>query len=56
MGLNDRAEEMMGKAKEKIGEKTDNKDLQAEGAKEETSGKLGQAGDKVKDAAKKMFS
>lgn len=41
----------MGEAKEKIGHKTDNDDLAAEGAKDQASGKTKQVGDDVSDAA-----
>jgi uncharacterized protein YjbJ (UPF0337 family) len=41
-----------GKAKEKVGDVTDNKDLQAKGQAEKTKEDLKQAGEKVKDAFK----
>ena len=37
------------KAKKKIGEATDNKDLQAEGQADQTQAGLKQAGDNIKD-------
>lgn len=42
-------EELKGKAKEKVGEATDNEQWQAEGKAEESKAKLKQAGEKVKD-------
>jgi uncharacterized protein YjbJ (UPF0337 family) len=55
MGLDDKmkhqAEEATGKAKEFVGDKTDNERLQAEGQAEQTDAKLKQAGDKARDAA-----
>jgi uncharacterized protein YjbJ (UPF0337 family) len=45
-----KAEEMGGKVKEAVGDKTDDKDLQAEGKADQAKGDLKQAGDKVKDA------
>ncbi len=57
MGLGDagdkvshKVEEMTGKAKEGVGDATDNERLQAEGAAQESSGKIKQAGDDVVDA------
>ncbi|MFK0041946.1 CsbD family protein [Paenarthrobacter sp. NPDC090517] len=56
MGLDDKisnaAEEAGGKVKEKTGETTGNRDLQAEGAGEQSEANLKQSGEKVKDAAK----
>lgn len=46
----DKAEEMMGKGKQQVGEKTGNEDLQAEGRTDEAKGDLKQAGEKFKDA------
>ncbi len=48
-----KAEEMLGKAKEKVGDTTNDEDLQAEGSYEESKADVKQAGDKVKDAFKK---
>jgi uncharacterized protein YjbJ (UPF0337 family) len=57
MALDDKvahkAEELKGRAKQGVGEMTDDEQLQAEGATEEGTGKLKQAGDKLKDAAGK---
>ena len=59
MGLDDKiknaAENLGGKAKEKTGEATGDRDLQAEGQGEQASANLKQAGEKVKDAAKDLF-
>jgi uncharacterized protein YjbJ (UPF0337 family) len=57
MGVGDKmknaAEAAKGKAKEKTGDATDNRDLQAEGQAEKTEADLKQAGEKAKDAFKK---
>ncbi len=45
-----KAEELVGKGKQEVGDKTDNKDLQAEGRTDEAKGDLKQAGEKFKDA------
>ena len=47
-----KAEELKGDAKEKVGDATDNRDLQAEGQADQTKSNLKQAGEKVKDAFK----
>jgi len=56
MGLDDKisnqTEKLTGTAKEKVGDATDNRDMQAEGQGEKTSADLKQAGEKVKDAFK----
>jgi len=56
MGIDDKAdnkaEELKGKAKETVGDATDDEDLQAEGRAQEAKGSLKQAGEKVKDAFK----
>jgi uncharacterized protein YjbJ (UPF0337 family) len=56
MGIDDKAdnkaEELKGKVKEKIGDATDDKDLQAKGRAQEAKGSLKLAGEKVKDAFK----
>jgi len=44
--------ELTGKAKEKIGQATDDRDLEAEGHKDQTKGNVKNAGEKVKDAFK----
>lgn len=55
MGIFDKAEnkaqDVAGQAKEKIGEATDNKDLQAEGAADQGEAGLKDVGEKIKDAA-----
>ena len=43
----------LGKAKEKVGDVTGDKDLQASGKKDQSKADLKQAGEKVKDAFKK---
>jgi uncharacterized protein YjbJ (UPF0337 family) len=48
-----KGEGMLGKAKESLGDATDNKDLQAEGKADQSKSDLKQAGEKVKDAFKK---
>lgn len=50
--LENAAEAAKGKAKEKVGDATDNRDLQAEGQTEKSTADLKQAGEKVKDAFK----
>ncbi|TDW21374.1 CsbD family protein [Kribbella kalugense] len=56
MGTGDKiknaAESAKGKLKEKTGDATDDRDLQAEGQAEKTKADLKQAGEKVKDAFK----
>ena len=55
MGLDDKVrnkgQEAKGKAKELIGEMTDNEDLEAEGRIEQAKAHAKQAGEHVKDAA-----
>ncbi len=48
-----KGESALGKAKETLGDATDNKDLQAEGKADQSKSDLKQAGEKVKDAFKK---
>ncbi|GAA5194223.1 hypothetical protein GCM10023322_58050 [Rugosimonospora acidiphila] len=45
------AEQLKGKVKEWIGDKTDNESLQAEGMRDQASGRVKQAGEHLKDAA-----
>ena len=56
MGMDDKiknsTEGAVGDAKEKLGDATDNRDMQAEGQKDKTEADLKQAGEKVKDAFK----
>jgi len=57
MGLDDKiknkAEEVGGKGKEKTGDATGDRDMQAEGKSDQSKASLKQAGEKVKDAFKK---
>ncbi|MGQ2912691.1 CsbD family protein [Aeromicrobium sp.] len=46
------AEKVTGEVKETIGKSTDNKDLEAEGKKDQASGSVKNAGENVKDAFK----
>ena len=48
-----KGQELKGKAKEALGDATDNKEWQAEGKKDQVEGSLKGAGEKVKDAFKK---
>ena len=50
--LKNKAQELGGEGKEKVGEATDNRDLQAEGKNDQAAGGLKQAGEKVKDVFK----
>jgi uncharacterized protein YjbJ (UPF0337 family) len=56
MGTDDKArnkaQEMKGKAKEAVGDATDNEQMQAEGKADQAKGDLKQAGEKVKDIFK----
>jgi uncharacterized protein YjbJ (UPF0337 family) len=56
MGIDDKAKNaadaVKGKVKEKTGDATDDRDLQAEGQKDKTKADLKQAGEKAKDAFK----
>jgi uncharacterized protein YjbJ (UPF0337 family) len=51
--IDNKAEEFGGKAKEGIGRATDNEQLEAEGKADQTSSKLKQAGENIKDIFKK---
>ncbi|HZD71874.1 MAG TPA: CsbD family protein [Actinomycetes bacterium] len=57
MGLDDKArnkaQELRGQAKERVGEATDDEELQAEGKTDQTKADVKQAGEKVKDAFKR---
>jgi uncharacterized protein YjbJ (UPF0337 family) len=50
--VENKAQEVAGRAKSAVGGATDNRDLQAEGEKDKMAGNLKQAGEKVKDAFK----
>ena len=50
--LNNKAAELKGEAKEKVGGATGNEDMQAEGKADQASGNLKDAGEKVKDVFK----
>lgn len=50
-----KAEELKGAAKEKMGEATGNEQWEAEGKGDQAKGNLKQAAEKVKDAAKGVF-
>jgi len=50
--LKHKAEGALGEGKEKLGDATNDRDLQAEGKSDKTKADLKQAGDKVKDAFK----
>ncbi|WP_156252451.1 CsbD family protein [Pseudactinotalea terrae] len=56
MGMDDKlknaAQETSGKVKKNVGDATDNRDLQAEGATEEAGAKVKQAAEDVKDGAR----
>ena len=56
MGLGDKiqnkAQEVSGKAKKSVGDATGNERLQAEGVKDQAAAKAKKAGESVKDAAK----
>lgn len=49
------AEDLVGKGKEATGNATDNESLRAEGQGDQASASTKQAGENVKDAAKKVF-
>ncbi len=57
MGIADKAknaaEDLAGKAKEAVGGATDNKDLEAEGKKDQGTASVKKAGESVKDVFKK---
>lgn len=50
--IDNKAEELGGKVKEGVGRATDDEKLEAEGRADQSSSKLKQAGEKVKDAFK----
>jgi uncharacterized protein YjbJ (UPF0337 family) len=50
--IKNKAEELSGRGKEAVGNATDDRDLQAEGQKDQAKGNAKQAGEKVKDIFK----
>ena len=50
--IENKTEELAGKAKETVGEASGDRDLQAEGQADQTKGNIKQAGEKIKDAFK----
>ncbi|GAA3104452.1 hypothetical protein GCM10020001_022400 [Nonomuraea salmonea] len=58
MGTDDKfrnkAQELKGRAKENVGDVTDDEELRAEGRADQTEGGLKQAGEKIKDAGRKV--
>lgn len=50
--IDNKAEELEGKVKEKVGQASDDPELEAEGQADQTKSNLKQAGEKVKDAFK----
>jgi uncharacterized protein YjbJ (UPF0337 family) len=59
MGYTDKAsneaEQAKGKAKQVVGDQTDNESLRAEGQRDEAKGRVKQAGQHMKDAAKDVM-
>jgi uncharacterized protein YjbJ (UPF0337 family) len=54
--LANKAEELKGKAKEKIGDWTDNESMQGEGMTDQAKAKAKQAAEDAKDAARDAFN
>jgi uncharacterized protein YjbJ (UPF0337 family) len=50
--MKNKAEELSGQGKEHVGKATGNEQLEAEGHKDQASGNIKQAGEKVKDVFK----
>jgi len=50
--IENKSEELGGKAKEAVGEASGDRDLQVEGQADQTKGNVKQAGEKIKDAFK----
>lgn len=50
--IGNKAEELRGKVKEGVGDATDDEALERQGKKDQATGNLKQAGEKVKDAFK----
>lgn len=51
--MDNKTDEFKGKAKQKIGQASDDPELEAEGHKDESKANLKQAGEKVKDVFRK---
>jgi uncharacterized protein YjbJ (UPF0337 family) len=51
--ISNKTDSVVGKAKEKVGDATDNESMETEGKKDQSKADLKQAGEKVKDAFKK---
>jgi uncharacterized protein YjbJ (UPF0337 family) len=51
--MDNKLEEVGGKAKEAVGRATDDEELEAQGERDQTKSNLKQAGEKVKDAFKR---
>ncbi|TQM45366.1 CsbD family protein [Pseudonocardia cypriaca] len=51
--MDNKLEELGGKAKETVGRATDDEELEAQGERDQTKSNLKQAGEKVKDAFKR---
>lgn len=52
----DKAEELVGKGKQAVGDATGNESLKAEGHKDEAAGKIKGTGEDVKDKAAEKFN
>jgi uncharacterized protein YjbJ (UPF0337 family) len=50
--MKNKAEELGGRGKEAVGDATDDRELQAEGQKDQAKGNVKQAGEKIKDVFK----
>jgi uncharacterized protein YjbJ (UPF0337 family) len=50
--MDNKADELVGKVKDRVGGATGDRDLQAEGQAQKSKGNLKQAGEKIKDAFK----
>ena len=50
--INNKADEVVGKVKDRVGGATGDRDMQAEGQAQKSKGNLKQAGEKIKDAFK----
>lgn len=52
--MKNQAQQAMGKAKEWVGDKSNNEQMQAEGQRQQASSKMQESGDQMKDANKDM--